>query len=120
MKFLNGGWLVKDGYTVKYAANIYTANIEPGKLTLFCPFGSPIYNPGMTLDGGILTIAVTSPREDIITTRLINFRALPAVPPQRDGPARRDRRDRRRVDLHLGAPDAAHRQRRDDRLRIPV
>ena len=74
MKFLNGGWLVKDGYTVKYAANIYTANIEPGKLTLFCPFGSPIYNPGMTLDGGILTIAVTSPREDIITTRLINFR----------------------------------------------
>ena len=74
MKFLNGGWLVKDGYTVKYAANIYTADIEPGKLTLFCPFGSPIYNPGMTLDGGILTIAVTSPREDIITTRLINFR----------------------------------------------
>lgn len=74
MKFLNGGWLVKDGYTVKYAANIYTANIEPGKLTLFCPFGSPIYNPGMTLDGGILTIEVTSPREDIITTRLINFR----------------------------------------------
>lgn len=74
MKFLNGGWLVKDGYTVKYAANIYTANIEPGKLTLFCPFGSPIYNPGMTLDGGILTIEVTSPREDIITTRLVNFR----------------------------------------------
>ncbi|MFR0588208.1 alpha-xylosidase [Bifidobacterium pseudolongum] len=74
MKFLNGGWLVKDGYTVKYAANIYTANIEPGKLTLFCPFGSPITNPGMTLDGGILTIEVTSPREDIITTRLINFR----------------------------------------------
>ena len=74
MKFLNGGWLVKDGYSVKYAANIYTANIEPKKLTLFCPFGSPIYNPGMTLDGGILTIEVTSPRPDIITTRLINFK----------------------------------------------
>lgn len=74
MKFLNGGWLVKDGYSVKYAANIYTANIEPKKLTLFCPFGSPIYNPGMTLDGGILTIEVASPRPDIITTRLINFK----------------------------------------------
>ena len=74
MKFLNGGWLVKDGYNVKYAANIYTANIEPKNLTLFCPFGSPIYNPGMTLDGGILTIEVTSPRPDIITTRLINFK----------------------------------------------
>lgn len=31
MKFLNGGWLVKDGFSVKYAANIYTANIEPKK-----------------------------------------------------------------------------------------
>lgn len=74
MKFLNGGWLIKDGFDVKYAANIYTADIEEDRLTLFCPFGSPIYNPGMTLDGGILTIEVASPREDIITTRLINFR----------------------------------------------
>ena len=74
IKFLNGGWLVKDGFSVKYAANIYTANIEPKKLTLFCPFGSPIYNAGMTLDGGILTIEVTSPREDVITTKLINFK----------------------------------------------
>lgn len=74
MKFLNGGWLVKDGFEVKYAANVYTANIEEKKLTLFCPFGSPIYNPGMTLDGGILTIEVTSPRPDIITTRLVNFK----------------------------------------------
>ena len=56
------------------ASNIYTANIEPKKLTLFCPFGSPIYNAGMTLDGGILTIEVTSPREDVITTKLINFK----------------------------------------------
>ncbi|PLS27566.1 alpha-glucosidase [Bifidobacterium anseris] len=74
MKFLNGGWLIKDGFDVKYAANIYTADTEADKLTLYCPFGSPIYNPGMTLDGGILTIEVTSPRENIITTRLINFR----------------------------------------------
>lgn len=73
MKFLNGGWLVKDGYDVKYAANVYTANIEDGKLTLFCPFGVPIHNAGQTLDGGIMTIEVTSPRPDIITTRLVNF-----------------------------------------------
>ena len=25
MKFLNGGWLIKDGFSVKYAANIYEA-----------------------------------------------------------------------------------------------
>lgn len=74
MKFLNGGWLVKDGYSVKYAANVYEAKIEPKKLTLYCPFGSPIYNAGMTLDGGILTIEVTSPRPNIITMRLMNFK----------------------------------------------
>ena len=74
MKFLNGGWLVKDGFDVKYAANVYAANVEPKKITLFCPFGVPIHHPGQTLDGGILTIEVTSPREDIITTRLINFK----------------------------------------------
>ncbi|OZG69456.1 alpha-xylosidase [Bifidobacterium eulemuris] len=74
MKFLNGGWLIRDGYDVKYAANIYTANVEPKKLTLFCPFGVPIHHPGQTLGGGILTIEVTSPRPDIITTCLINLR----------------------------------------------
>lgn len=73
MKFLNGGWLIKDGFSVKYAANIYEARVEPKKLTLFCPFGVPIHHPGQTLDGGILTIEVTSPRPNIITTRLVNF-----------------------------------------------
>ena len=74
MKFLNGGWLIKDGFDVKYAANVYVANTDPKKLTLFCPFGVAIHHPGQTLDGGILTIEVTSPREDVITTRLINFK----------------------------------------------
>lgn len=73
MKFLNGGWLIKDGFSVKYAANIYEARVEPKKLTLFCPFDVPIHHPGQTLDGGILTIEVTSPRPNIITTRLVNF-----------------------------------------------
>ncbi|NMM94923.1 alpha-xylosidase [Bifidobacterium oedipodis] len=74
MKFLNGGWLIRDGFDVKYAANIYDADIEEKKLTLYCPFGVPIHHPGQTLDGGMLTIEVTSPRPDIITTRMINFR----------------------------------------------
>lgn len=63
MKFLNGGWLIKDGHSVKYAANVYTAKIENNKLTVFCPFGAPVHNAGQTLDGGLLTIEVTSPRE---------------------------------------------------------
>lgn len=72
MKFMNGGWLVRDGYQVQYAANIYTAKIENKKLTLYAPF-QQIQNMGMTLDGGLLTIEVTSPRPNIITTRLVNY-----------------------------------------------
>lgn len=74
MKFLNGGWLIKDGYSVRYAANVYEAVPGKSSLTLYCPFGQPIKNPGQTLDGGILTIEITSPRPDVITTRLINYR----------------------------------------------
>ncbi|WEV59141.1 alpha-xylosidase [Bifidobacterium sp. ESL0728] len=74
MKFLNGGWLVRDGYNVKYAANVFEAKTEEKKLTLYCPFGSMISNAGQTLDGGVLTIEVTSPRPNIITTRLFNYK----------------------------------------------
>lgn len=74
MKFLDGGWMIRKGFEVKYAANVYTANKSADTLTLFCPFGVPIHHPGQTLDGGILTIEVSAPRENIITTKLINFR----------------------------------------------
>lgn len=74
MKFLDGGWMIRKGFEVKYAANVYTANKSADTLTLFCPFGVPIHHPGQTLDGGILTIEVSAPRENIITIKLINFR----------------------------------------------
>ncbi|MCT6810470.1 MAG: alpha-xylosidase, partial [Bifidobacterium sp.] len=81
MKFLNGEWLVRDGFDVKYAANIYSADVEEKRLTLYAPF-QVIRNPGMTLDGGLLTIEVTSPRPDIITTRIINYRQDHSHDPQ--------------------------------------
>jgi len=74
MKFLDGMWMVKKGFDVRYAANVYQAKIEPKKLTLYCPYGWPIHEAGQTIDGGIMTIEITSPRPDIITTRLINYR----------------------------------------------
>lgn len=74
MKFLDGMWMVKKGFDVRYAANVYQAKIEPRKLTLYCPYGWPIHEAGQTVDGGIMTIEITSPRTDIITTRLINYR----------------------------------------------
>ncbi|WEV46630.1 alpha-xylosidase [Bifidobacterium sp. ESL0690] len=74
MKFLNGAWLVKKGYDVRYAANVYTADITEDKLTLYCPLGRHIHTVGDTYNIGLLTIEVTSPRPNIITTRLINYK----------------------------------------------
>lgn len=72
MKFLNGGWLVKKGFLVDYAQHIYDVQVQGNTLLLYAPFNY-IDNMGATLDGGLMTIAVTSPRPDIITTRLYHF-----------------------------------------------
>ena len=74
MKFLNGAWLVKQGYEVNYVSSVYSADIESDKLTLYCPLDQPIHSLGDTLNKGLLTIEVTSPHADVITTRLINYK----------------------------------------------
>lgn len=73
MKYLNGNWLVKDGFKIDYGQSIYDSKIEDGRLILWVPF-KVITNPGMTLDDGMLTVEVSSPRENIINTKIINYR----------------------------------------------
>lgn len=81
MKFLNGGWLVKDGYEVKYAQHVYDAQIKDHKLVLYAPFNY-IDNMGATLDGGLMTIEVTSPRPNVITTQLYHYQGESEKKPQ--------------------------------------
>lgn len=73
MKFLNGGWLIRDGYQVDYAQNIYDVQSDGATLTLYAPFHA-VHDMGDTLDGGLMTIEVTSPRPDIITTKLYHYK----------------------------------------------
>lgn len=73
MKYLNGNWLVRDGFSIDYGQSIYDSKIDGGKLTLWLPFKT-ITDTGMTLDDGMLTVEITSPRENIINTKIINFR----------------------------------------------
>lgn len=75
MKFLNGGWLLKDGFQADYAANIYDARVEGDRLLLYAPF-QRILNMGMTLDGGLMTLEVSSPARDVITLKMINFKGV--------------------------------------------
>lgn len=73
MKYLNGNWLVKDGFSIDYAQSIYDSRIENNQLTLWVPF-KEVTDPGMTLDDGMITLEVSSPRENIINTKIINYR----------------------------------------------
>lgn len=72
MKYLNGGWLTKSGYEVKFGSQLYDAKIYDDKIELFLPY-KKVENMGDTLNSGILTVEITSPMPDIITARVYNF-----------------------------------------------
>src|SRR5699024_7235539 len=63
MKYSNGGWLVKDGFEVDYPAHVYATKKEEDQLTLYAPFRY-IGDKGATLDGGMMTVELTTPHED--------------------------------------------------------
>lgn len=65
MKYSNGGWLFKEGYQVDFPAHVYTTRSTEDTLILYAPFRYTSHK-GMSLDGGMMTIEVTSPRPNII------------------------------------------------------
>ncbi len=71
MKFTNGFWLVKKEFSADYVREIYKWDAEKEKLTLFAPY-KMISGRGDTLNIGLMTIALSSPMEDIIRVRLTN------------------------------------------------
>lgn len=73
MKFLNGGWLIRDGFDVKYAAQVYDARIYDDKLIMYMPY-KQIAHKGETLDGGILTMEVFTSHNDVIGFKLYNYK----------------------------------------------
>ncbi len=68
-------WLVKDGFSIDYGQSVFDSKIENNKLILWVPF-KEITDPGMTLDDGMLTLEISSPRENIINTKIINYRGV--------------------------------------------
>lgn len=69
MKFSNGCWLDKEGYTIKTPTEIYEAEIGKKDLTMYAPF-EHITHRGKTLDDGMLTITISSPIEDVIRVKI--------------------------------------------------
>lgn len=73
MKYSNGGWMIRDGFTVDYAAHVYDIKKEANKLTLYAPFNYTGHK-GHTLDGGMLTIELTAPQKDVIGVKMYHFK----------------------------------------------
>lgn len=73
MKYLDGGWLVKEGYEVEYPTHVYATRQTDKKLTLYAPFRY-IGDKGATLDSGMMTVELTSPHENIIGVKVYHHK----------------------------------------------
>ncbi|MFZ8765372.1 alpha-xylosidase [Enterococcus diestrammenae] len=73
MKYSDGGWLIRPEYEVKYAVHVYDVKAEEDKLIFYLPY-SYVSHKGATLDGGLLTMEVFTPRENIVGIKLYNYK----------------------------------------------
>jgi Alpha-glucosidases, family 31 of glycosyl hydrolases len=69
MKFTDGFWVVKPEFTANYVQDIYTAKEENDTLYLYAPY-KRIQNRGNTLNVGLMTIAASTPMEDVLRIKL--------------------------------------------------
>ena len=80
MKFSNGCWLDREGYKLQYPSEVYTYEQTETQLTLFAPFVK-VENRGNTLDGGMMTIELSSPLEDVIKVKLSHHKGVDEIGP---------------------------------------
>lgn len=77
MKFLNGYWLTRSGYTLDYAAEAYRVEAAEGGLRILAPCRK-IGHRGDTLGGPVLTVELTAPAPGVIRVRAWHYAPSPA------------------------------------------
>lgn len=83
MKFSNGCWMNREGYTLQYPTEVYTYEQTDTKLTLYAPFVKVMHR-GNTLDGGMMTIELTSPLDEVIRVKLSHHMGASDVGPHHE------------------------------------
>lgn len=68
MKFTDGYWMTRKGYTLESPKEVFSYQAENEKLTLFAPFKA-IKERGDTLNMGMNTVEITSPGPDMISVK---------------------------------------------------
>ncbi|MEZ0117637.1 UNVERIFIED_ORG: alpha-D-xyloside xylohydrolase [Heyndrickxia coagulans] len=69
MKFTNGVWLAREGYTISSPIHVFDAQTDEKKLTVFAPF-KKVQSRADTLNLGMMTVDITSPQEDVLSVKL--------------------------------------------------
>ncbi|EUJ30533.1 alpha-xylosidase [Listeria cornellensis] len=69
MKFTDGIWLVKEGFEIQNPKEVFDYSLKADTVTVYAPF-KKIKSRGDTLNLGLMTTEISSPREDVFTVRL--------------------------------------------------
>ncbi len=80
MKFLNGYWLSKEGYSLHYPSKAYRIENCGDSLRIFAPC-NPINHRGDTLGGPALTIELSSPATNIIHVKAYHYKGVKKTGP---------------------------------------
>ncbi|WP_130859553.1 alpha-xylosidase [Gracilibacillus phocaeensis] len=72
MKFTNGNWLVKEGYTIHFPKTIHEVKLEDQSVLLYAPCNW-INHRGATLTGPLLTIRISTPVEEVFRIQAWHF-----------------------------------------------
>ncbi|MBC2205837.1 alpha-xylosidase [Listeria booriae] len=87
MKFTDGIWLVKEGFEIQNPKEVFDYELKADSLKIHAPF-KKIKTRGDTLNLGLMTTEIHSPREDVMTIRLTHHDgSIPKSPafPVEDG-----------------------------------
>ena len=80
MKFTDGNWLVREGYTIHFPKLVHEVEQSDGKATIYAPC-KYINHRGDTLDGPLLTITISSPIENVFRVQTWHFKGEKAKYP---------------------------------------
>lgn len=72
MKFTDGNWMIREGFTVSGAVQAYDVEVKDHTLTAYAST-TPIYNRGMMINTQLITVRLHSPAPDVIGVKLIHY-----------------------------------------------
>ncbi|WP_026486399.1 alpha-xylosidase [Caldanaerobius polysaccharolyticus] len=73
MKFTDGNWLIRKGFNIYGAAEVNSVEIGENSITVYVPYFH-LRDRGDTLAGPLLTVRISSPRENIICVQAYHFK----------------------------------------------